>query len=397
MPIPGRATLLPIPVCLLLLTGCGGGSSAPPPQPISLTTFQAAAVVIGQADFSGKLANQGGAAAANTVSSTVGAPAQGSLYLADQANNRVLGFATVPASNDAGADFVLGQTGFTGTTGGVSATSLSGPLSTVTAGGKLFVTEGGNSRVLIWNALPTADDTPADVAVGAVDLDTAGAGGATQTTLSNPIGLAVAAGHLFVTDQGMNRVMIWNTIPTSSNTPADVVLGQPDFVSFAAATTDSGLSGPGDVWSDGTRVAVADTMNNRVLIWNTLPTVNGQAADVVVGQPDFTTATAGSGAQGLNGPFGVFSNGPQLFVADTGNHRVLVYDTFPTADQPSADEVIGQSDFAHVTRDDDNQDDAPDIAPSARTLSSPIGVNVFGNRLFVASNSNNRVLVYPGN
>ena len=35
-------------------------------------------------------------------------------------------------------------------------------------------------------------------------------------------------------------------------------------------------------------IAVADTDNNRVLIWSTIPTSNGVPADVVVGQPDFT-------------------------------------------------------------------------------------------------------------
>jgi len=397
MRISGRAGLLPIPVCLILLAGCGGGGGAAPPQPISLTTFQAAAVVIGQADFTGAAANQGGSVGANTVARVVGAPAQGSLYLADQVNNRILGFGTVPTANDASADFVVGQADFSGTIGGATASRLINPVSTVTAGGKLFVADYGNSRVLIWNSLPTGD-TPADVAVGAPDLTTAGTGSATQTTFSSPIGLAAAAGHLFVTDPPNSRVLIWNTIPTASGAPADVVLGQTDFTKhIVLVPTASTLVTPSDVWSDGTRVVVADTGNNRVLIWNTLPTANGQAADLVVGQADFTSNTAGAGAQGLNVPYGVHSNGLQLFVADNGNHRVLVYDPFPTADQPSADVVIGQSDFVHVTRDDDDQDSAPDVAPSARTLSSPIGVNVFGNRLFVASNQNNRVLIYPGN
>ena len=36
-------------------------------------------------------------------------------------------------------------------------------------------------------------------------------------------------------------------------------------------------------------VVVADTNHNRVLIWNRIPTINNQPADVVVGQPDFTS------------------------------------------------------------------------------------------------------------
>ena len=34
---------------------------------------------------------------------------------------------------------------------------------------------------------------------------------------------------------------------------------------------------------------MADTQNNRVLIWNTIPTKNNQPADLVLGAPNFTT------------------------------------------------------------------------------------------------------------
>ena len=34
---------------------------------------------------------------------------------------------------------------------------------------------------------------------------------------------------------------------------------------------------------------VADTDNNRVLIWNSIPTTNGANADLVLGQDNFTT------------------------------------------------------------------------------------------------------------
>ena len=38
--------------------------------------------------------------------------------------------------------------------------------------------------------------------------------------------------------------------------------------------------------SDGTRLFVADGGNDRVLIYNTIPTQNAAAADVILGQPD---------------------------------------------------------------------------------------------------------------
>ena len=49
------------------------------------------------------------------------------------------------------------------------------------------------------------------------------------------------------------------------------------------------MRGPQGVWIQNGRLYVADTQNNRVLIYNQIPTANGASADVVLGQPDFTT------------------------------------------------------------------------------------------------------------
>ena len=250
----------------ILLSACGGGSSGDGDDggaiPVTLSTFQAAETVIGQADFAGELDNQGGAPGANTLAFPVGAPSEGSLYLADQDNHRILGFNAIPTTNNASADFVIGQADFVSNTSGTGANSFIFPGHTVTANGKLFVLDNDNRRVLIWNSLPTSN-VPADVVVGAPDFTTPGSGATSQTTISFPGGMAVAGGHLFVSDQGSSRVLIWNNIPTGNNAPADVVLGQVNFTDSASGLTDSNLRGPTGVWSDGVRVAVADSINNR--------------------------------------------------------------------------------------------------------------------------------------
>jgi len=46
---------------------------------------------------------------------------------------------------------------------------------------------------------------------------------------------------------------------------------------------------PQGVWIQNGKLYVADTQNNRVLIYNSIPTANGAAADVVLGAPNFTT------------------------------------------------------------------------------------------------------------
>ena len=121
---------------------------------------------------------------------------------------------------------------------------------------------------------------------------------------------------------------------------ASLVLGRGEIASNGAQT---GLALPQDVLVIGTKLIVADQNNSRVLIWNTLPTDNRQA-DVVLGQPDLSTTQAdygGVGAQGFRGSNGVASDGTKLIVADRFNHRVMIWNTFPTTDFEPADIVLG--------------------------------------------------------
>ena len=79
------------------------------------------------------------------------------------------------------------------------------------------------------------------------------------------------------------------------------------------------LSGIG---SDGTHLLLADRYNNRVLVWNSLPTGN-QEPDLALGQPDLTSNNPGTGRDRLNWPgqVAVTSDG-RVAVADTENHRI---------------------------------------------------------------------------
>ena len=115
---------------------------------------------------------------------------------------------------------------------------------------------------------------------------------------------------------------------------ADVVLGQQDFDSIGPGIQD-GFQNVSAIASDGVRVAVADTNNNRVLIWNSIPTLNGTPPDVVVGQPDFTTNAPGTSRETYRGPQAVWIDGGRLFVADTQNSRVLIYNSIPSSNGPN--------------------------------------------------------------
>ncbi len=189
--------------------------------------------------------------------------------------------------------------------------------------------------------------------------------GEAENPLLAPRGVCLVGNRLMISDTGQNRVFIWNQLPTSLHQAPDITLGQ---VAAAGVSRNAGgkVSGstlmyPSGIWSDGQRLIVADAWNHRVLIWTHFPTADGQPADVVVGQPDFqgnAPNVAGishaPSAQSLNWPYGVWSDGTALWVADTGNRRVLYYATIPTSSYVAADAVIGKPDFQ--TRDYENQD-----------------------------------------
>ena len=91
----------------------------------------------------------------------------------------------------------------------------------------------------------------------------------------------------------------------ASGQPADIVLGATGFNS----TEPLLLSHPGKVAFAGGRLLVADTWNNRVLAWNSIPTADNQLPDLVLGQPDFTTPAPRLGPDGMNWPMGIASDG----------------------------------------------------------------------------------------
>ena len=414
------------------LTGCGGGggssgggggngsgSATPPPPSFN---FNAATVVIGQADFVSKQPNQGGGSAdASSVASPYSSPGyvNGVLYLPDSDNNRILGFNAVPTVNDAAADFVLGQADFTTSAAGTSDSLFDSPQSPSADDGKLYVADYFNNRVLIYNPVPTSGASATTV-LGQTDLNS-NAEACSQTGMLAPESLIAVDGKLIVTDSDNNRVLIWNdTAALSNGAPASLVLGQPDFTSCTAnndaatapdVASNRTLNYPAGVWSDGTRLVVLDSYNNRALVWTSFPSSDYQPANLVLGQGDFENVTANDDDQNgvsdgaptartLSTPYnGVDSDGSRLFITDGDNHRVLVWNPFPSTSFAAADAVIGQSDFTHSAPNDDDQDGLPDGSvtgtPSARTLSDPNGVRIIdSNTVIVNDRQNNRFLIF---
>lgn len=201
-----------------------------------------------------------------------------------------------------------------------------------------------------------------------------------------------------------------NSLSDEATDPvADLVLGQVDFVHSgtnagggAGFVTDVGLNDPSGVAIDRSvipnRIYVADLNNNRVLGWDNISALtNGAPADLVFGQPDFSSRLCnqargglGPGADTLCAPMGMAVDGAgNLYVADRGNFRVLVYFT-PFTTDTLADRVLGQANL--TTGGCKNQ--SPNTA-TASSLCAPYGVTVDGGgNVYVADYSNNRMVEY---
>lgn len=275
------------------------------------------------------------------------------LYVADTLNNRVLGWRDAAHfTNGAMADLVIGQPDrFT-----TAPTSLLHPAGlAVDRGGKLWVADSGNHRILGYSHPFQAPDAVID-----------------QPKLLNPLAVAInARGDLIVADTGNNQVLIF----TAGSVAATLEVTNPT----ALALDASG------------RLYVASAVSNRVYQFPANPTSGTEPLRILGGNGD----SARRGPNTLLRPSGLAFLGDDLFVADAGNHRLLRFTGFVRAmePRPAADAVFGQPDFTSG---------APNGASRRLPLASSVSVSSPAQlaagpdqELFVADAGNHRVLALP--
>jgi NHL repeat len=281
--------------------------------------------------------------------------------------------------------------------GAGAANGLHLPTGVLVHDGMLLVADAWHHRVLVWSEIPTSNSTPPTFAIGQPDLESTlpNAGGAIAgNALYWPYGIQIVNGWLWIADTGNRRVLGWPGIPTRGESAA-VVLGQDGFErgdeNRGGAPTSCSFRWPHAIAGDAESLYIADAGNHRVLGWSATPTEDTPAS-LVLGQPDFTTNTEQphrkQGAQRMRFPYAIALQDRTLGVADTANNRVLFWHDVPSvgAGLP-ADEVIGQHDFdaSGENRWKSVEDD---------TLCWPYGIATFGDRFAVADSGNNRVMLW---
>jgi len=320
------------------------------------------------------------------------------LYVVDNGNNRVLIY-NDPTTFDQQADTVIGQPNFderSSNNGGLSASSLSSPEDVfVDDARRIYVTDAGNNRLLIF-LNPSQTGASADTLLGQTSFDTNSANqdGLSAITLNNPSGIFKDGDdRLYVVDRGNNRVLIFDDL-TTTDTVADRVIGQTDFTNGdQTSVTASSVSAPEGIFVDVKRqVFVGDASNNRVLIYQN-PNTTDTIADIVLGQGPFTENTANYNdlsSRSLQIPTGLFVDFQNfLFVCDASNNRVLIFDASSTDTQ--ANHVIGQG---NTVSNSPNFNGSFNL-PTSSSLFGPNDV-VVDNKgvIYVSDQLNNRVVIY---
>ena len=364
-----------------------------------------AKLVWGESDFTSRGVPSTASSSSLAGPFSVAVDLNGNLYVATPLDNRVLVF-SASGPNGVAAKSVLGQPDFVTTTSNTnafpqaSAKSLSAPIDVkVDAIGNVLVADTGNNRVL-WYA---SGSQSAGKVWGQNDFISNGVNQIKPASVNFAYQVAIDYSQqpfaLYVSDTGNNRVLVWkDSAHFTSGQPADLVIGQPNLNTGAAnidtgsaqTPTSTSLAAPTGiaVTADGT-VYVADSANNRVLRYPRPVAQNGRITpNAVIGQANFTSATAASiSATSLKTPGGL-AIGPNgdLFVADTGNNRVL---EFPAGagTGTAAIRVYGQPGMNVGARP---------TQLSAQTLTAPQGIFVDqAANLYVADTGANRVLIFP--
>jgi len=396
--------------CLLgFLQGCGSRLSRFPPDAAlpsadvcdgspTFTSGQAAQLILGQTSTTVSDGDPTSATASSLYNPGKPVFLENQVWISDQVNNRILGFDHPILESGVSANLVLGQSAFVTKSPQGPAIGFNQPAQVQAYGGKLYVLDSYRHRLLEYSGLPTAlGEAPSRVVVGQTyNISSEPPEEPTvcgSDKLYEPTAFLIVEGKLLIVDSVSHRILIWNQIPTLPETPADIALGQAGVDACfddgsggnTPPTAQNTLNLPIDLASDGQRLVVADSGNHRVLIWNEFPTENQQNADFVLGQPIFTSGSvqALSGSS-LRNPSSVELFDGKLYVADKDNQRVLIWNTFPSSNYISADVVIGQPDFVTATS-----------SPTASTTPNPIAVRVCGNRLYVSQEG--RVSIFEGN
>lgn len=298
-------TLVPLLAAALLLSGCGDPIVVLGDKPGTLRR------VAGVPDAPGPGSAADALATSLNRPSGVAASADGTLYVADQRNGRILVVGT-DGSLQVLADAASCAAG----------ACLERPMEVaLDALGDVLVADRGADRVFRIDADGGAVSVLAGSSAG---QDPAEGAVAVEVRISDPQGVAALAdGSVLFSDAGGQRV--WRVAPDGTLRLV-AGSGRPSFGGDDGPATAAHLRGPTALATDGARLYIADTGNHRVrvvdLATGVIRTVAGSGAAGFAGDGGSAAAALLAGPRGL----ALTPTGDRLYIADSGNHRVRAVD-----------------------------------------------------------------------
>jgi len=242
----------------------------------------------------------------------------GNLYIVDRDSQRILrvdekaGVMTTVAGN--------GILGYSGDGGPALKASLADPMGVAIASdGSLFIADQGNNRIRKVDALTGRIST---IAGNGIQGFSGNGGPATEARLNSPTGVALdAEGKLEISDTGNQCIRIVD--PSTGNIDAFVGTGNPGFGGDGGPAREADLDNPTSLTFDGEGdLFIADSNNHRIrMVDKKTGIITTVAGDGNTGlQGDGGPAVEAS----LRYPAGISIDQDVLYIADTGHHLIRI-------------------------------------------------------------------------
>jgi sugar lactone lactonase YvrE len=198
------------------------------------------------------------------------------------------------------------------------------------------------------------------------EISTDGIGDA--ATFGQPVGITSDGVNLYVTDSLSHKIRKIVIVSGEVTTFA----GSGDKGALDGKASEASFDSPSGITTDGRNLYVADTVNHKI-----------RKIEIASG---VVTSFAGSGAMGsldasgvassFNYPFGLTTDGSSLFVADTSNHKIRkIALTTGKVTTLAGSGVAGDRDAIGV----------------ASSFGNPLGIAIDGVYLYVTDTTNNRI------
>ncbi len=276
-----------------------------------------------------------------------------------QGNNLALANAVTTIAGRAGT---AGHADGTGT-----AATFNNPWGITTDGTNLYIADSGSDTIRKMVISTGAVTTIAGQADTAGHADGTG----TAATFNNPEGITTDGANLYIADfdNSTIRKMVISTGAVTTIAGTAGTLGHADGTGTAAT-----FYLPRGITTDGTNLYIADTGNNtiRKLVISTgvVTTIAGTAGPLGSADGTGTAAT-------FNNPWGITTDGTNLYIADTGNNtiRKLVVSTGVVTTIAGKVSVKGSTDGTGT----------------ATTFDWPYGITTDGTNLYIADTGNNTI------